>query len=173
MNYKDELTKAMSVLAEDSRTIFLGQSISYPGNAIYNTLEYVPMEKRLEVPVFEDTQMGMSIGLSLGGYLPISIFPRFDFLLLAMNQLVNHLDKIMEMSNKQYFPKVIIRVAVGSTKPLYPGIQHCSDYTEGFRSLLKNTEIIKLNEAQNILPAYTYALQRNGSSLLIEVADLY
>ena len=38
--------------------------------------------------------MGMSIGLALNGYIPITCFPRFDFLILAFNQLVNHLDKI-------------------------------------------------------------------------------
>jgi hypothetical protein len=86
----------------------------------------------------------MSIGLSLGGMVPISMFPRFDFLICAMNQLVNHLDKFHLMSCGKILPKVIIKTLVGSTWPLHPGFQHCGDYTQGLRSMLNNVEIIKL-----------------------------
>ncbi len=53
--------------------------------------------------------------------------------------------------------------------------QHCSDYTEGLKHILKNVEVIKLTRSKDIFPAYKYALNRKGgkSTLLIEVADLY
>ena len=44
------------------QTIFIGQSIEYSGNAIYNTLQGIPSHKKLELPVFEEVQMGMSLG---------------------------------------------------------------------------------------------------------------
>ena len=47
----------------------------------------------IELPVAEEMQMGMSFGMSLDGTIPISIYPRWNFLLCAINQLVNHLDK--------------------------------------------------------------------------------
>jgi len=168
MIYKEQLTKAMTLLGEDPRTIFLGQTVEYSGSAMYDTLEGVSMDKRIELPIMEDTQMGMAIGLALQGYLPISIYPRFDFLILAMNQLVNHLDKIQDMSD--FNPRVIIRTAIGAKEPLYPGLQHCSDYTEAFKSLLKNVEVIKLD---NIVENYLEALHSDSSCLLIEEADLY
>lgn len=65
--------------------------------------------------------MGMSIGLALGGFLPVSTYPRFDFLLLAFNQMINHLDKFPIITDKQFYPKVIIRVLVGAKKPLDDG----------------------------------------------------
>ena len=52
--------------------------------------------------------MGMCAGLSLEGYVPISIYPRFNFMMLAINQLVNHIDKMKEMSKGMLIPKVII-----------------------------------------------------------------
>ena len=55
----------------------------YSGNAIYNTLVKVP-KKKIEMPVFEDVQMGLSLGMALNGYVPISCFPRFDFLILCV-----------------------------------------------------------------------------------------
>lgn len=173
MSYFDELTTAMTLLSEHPDTLFCGQSMVYPGNAIYRTLVNVPDEKKIELPVAEEMQMGMSIGLALEGYIPISIFPRFDFLLLAVNQLVNHLDKIGEMSHGEYSPKVIIRTAIGSVDPLYPGPQHCQDYTLAFQHLLKHIEVIKLESAKQIVPAYNHALLNSQSTLLIEKGELY
>ena len=175
MAYKDEVIKAMDLLAKDKRTIFLGQSVVYPGSAIYGTCKEIPGSKKIELPLIEDMQMGMSIGLSLEGFIPVTIYPRIDFLILAINQLVNHLDKIGEMSVGRFKPKVIIRTVIGSTKPLYPGLQHCSDYTDALKHMLKNIEVISLTESKDIIPAYKYALNREDrkSTLLIEIADLY
>lgn len=173
MTYKDELTKAMEFLGNQDKIIFLGQSVGCSGNAIYKTLEKVPTQKKMEMPIFEDTQMGMSIGLNLEGFIPISIFPRMDFFITAMNQLENHLDKIKEMSNSEFNPKVIIRTAIGSASPLYPGIQHCSDYTDALKSILKNINVIKLTNSRDILPEYKKAFESDKSTILIEVSDLY
>lgn len=173
LTYKDELVKAMELLAEDERVIFVGQTILYPGNVIYDTLQGVPASKKIEVPIFEDVQLGMSIGLSLEGYIPVSIFPRMDFLIIATNQLVNHLDKIEEMSCGRFRPKVIIRTMVGSTQPLYPGPQHCSNYTEALRLFLKNVEVYRIIGPEYAVPTYRRALESDRSSILIEMGDLY
>jgi pyruvate/2-oxoglutarate/acetoin dehydrogenase E1 component len=173
MNYKEEAEKAMKMLGEHPKTIFLGQTVEYKGSAMFGSLKFVPPEKKMELPIMEDTQMGMSIGLSLAGFIPISIFPRQDFMICAMNQLVNHLDKTREMSNGEFSPKVIIRTMVGGTQPLYPGVQHCSDYTEALKILLKDIDVVKLEKAEEIVPAYKRALESSKSTLLIEIADLY
>lgn len=171
--YKDELAKAMNLLAVDDRVLFLGQSVKYAGQTMTPTLRDVPASKKLELPIMEDAQLGLSIGLSLEGFVPVSLFSRFDFLILACNQLVNHLDKIEELSRGHFKPKVIIRTIVGSTKPLYPGPQHCQDHTEGLRRMLTNVDVVKLTMASEIVPAYTRALEREGSTLLVEEADRY
>jgi pyruvate/2-oxoglutarate/acetoin dehydrogenase E1 component len=173
MTYKDELVKAMEFLGNQDKTIFLGQSVAYSGNAIFKTLEKVPMSKRIEMPIFEDTQMGISIGLNFGGFTPISIFPRMDFFINAMNQLENHLDKIKEMSHNEFNPKVIIRTAIGSVKPLYPGIQHCSDYTIALKVMLKNINVVRLTNSKEIVSEYKRAFESEKSTILIEDSDLY
>ena len=134
----------MKYLSSKPKTIFLGQSVSYSGNAIFNTLKKC-LQKKIETPVFEDAQMGMSIGLSLEGFIPITCFPRFDFLILAMNQLVNHLDKIRFMSRGEMRPKIIIRTSIGSKKPLDGGPQHTQDYTKMFKEILTEVKVIYLD----------------------------
>jgi len=175
MKYKEELIRSMEYLAKDERTIFLGQSVKYSGNAIYNTLESIDDSKKIETPVFEDVQMGFSTGLALNGFIPISCFPRFDFLILACNQLVNHLDKIEYMSKGQMKPRVIIRTSIGPKEPLDGGPQHTADYTDVFKGMLTNTNVVSLEEPEEIFPAFDLALNGDEfhSTLLIENGAFY
>ncbi len=170
--YKDNCKKAMNILTKNKKTIFIGQTVEYPGSPMHNSLVDVPKKQKLELPVIEDCQMGMSIGLSLEGFIPISIYPRIDFLICATNQLVNHLDKVAEMSNKEFMPGVIIRTQIGNTKPLYPGIQHCGDYTKMLKAGLKDVAVLKIHKPEDVVPYYKAALARakcGFSTILVEV----
>lgn len=175
MKYFDELTRAMDMLAADERTYFIGQAVACPGTAMTNTVKNVSKEKLLELPVAEDMQMGMSIGLALAGHIPVSFYPRWNFLLLAVNQLVNHLDKMSVISNGGYQPKVIIRTGIGSIRPMHPQFQHIGDYTEAFQLMCQNVEVIRLEESEDIFPAYKKALEREDgkSTILVEYGDYY
>ena len=175
MKYADELTKSMTYLSKDPRTIFLGQAVEYPGTAMTNTLKSIPKNKLYELPVAEEMQLGISNGLALNGYVPVSIFPRWNFLLLATNQLVSHLDKFNIMSQGQFKTKVIIRTSIGSQRPLHPQHQHIGDFTEAFKKMTTTIEIIKLREPKDIFPAYRKAfLRKDGkNTILVEYGDFY
>ena len=175
MKYADELTKAMDFLAKDPKTIFLGQAVEYPGTAMSNTLKNVPKKKLIEIPVAEEMQLGISNGLALNNFIPISIFPRWNFLLLATNQLINHLDKFEVMSQGLFKTKVIIRTSIGSQRPLHPQHQHVGDFTEVFNKALSTVDIIRLEEPKDVIPAYEKALERDDgkSTILVEYGDYY
>ena len=167
--YFEEMKRAMTLLGADPRTIFLGQWYSrFPA-----TMADVPESKKIELPVIEEAQLGMSIGLSLAGFVPISCYVRWNFLLLATSQIVNHLDKLEVMSNSGYRPKVIIRTAVGSKRPLLPGCQSEGDFTTAFRFMLERFDIVTLKEPEDIVPAYTRALRSENSTILVEYGDNY
>jgi len=153
----------------------LGQSVKYSGNSIYNTLKTIPDDRKIETPVFEEVQMGLSTGLALEGFVPVTCYPRFDFLLLAVNQLVNHLDKMEEMTQGAFCPRVIIRTSIGAKTPLDGGVQHTKDHTEAFRLLLENVDVVLLEKKDQILPAYTRALssEKPKSTLLVEYGEYY
>lgn len=175
MKYFDELSRSMEMLARDERTLFLGQAVACAGTAMTNTLKNVPREKLLEMPVTEDLQMGMSTGMALNGLIPVSIYPRWNFLLCAVSQVVSHLDKLSAMSNGGFQPKVIIRTGIGSERPLHPQHQHVGDFTEAFRLMCKNIEVIRLDEPEMIYPAYAKALMRTDgrSTIIVEYGDYY
>ena len=175
MKYFDEIKTSMEWLARDPRTVFIGQAVVVPGTAMSNTVKDIPIARRIEIPVAEELQMGMSIGLALQGQVPVSIYPRWNFLLLAANQLVNHLDKLGVMSNGCYQPRVIIRTSIGSQRPLHPQFQHIGDFTDAFRLICTTVEVIRLDEPGQIFPAYERALLRDDgrSTLLVEWGDYY
>ena len=165
----------MEWLAGHEDVIFLGQAVTEPGTAMSNTLKAVDKRKLVELPVAEEMQMGMTIGLAIDGYVPISIFPRWNFLLLAVNQLVNHLDRMPQISDNGYTPKVIIRTGIGSERPLHPQYQHVGDFTDAFRLMLDNIDVIRLHEPEEIFPAYKKAYERldGRSTIIVEYGDYY
>lgn len=168
--FQQAVNKAMLMLADEDETVFIGQSVKFDGAAIYESLKGVPMNKRLEVPVIEDFQLGYCTGLSLTGKLPVCIYPRFDFMLLCMNQLINHLDKLPLYGWK---PKVIIRTRVGQRtkdgKPMDAGPQHTQNYTFPLRQMLSTRiEVLEVRNPKHVMEAYDLALSNKHSTLVVE-----
>jgi len=164
--YFEELRRAMNVLSYHPKSIFVGQAVACAGTAMSNTLTDVPVHKRLEFPVAENMQMGFCTGIAMAGWLPICIFPRINFMLEAISQLVQHLDKIPLFSD--YRPKVIIRTAIATPVPLDPGPQHLGDYTDAVEKMLSTVRVVRLADANEIVPAYRAAMEADHSTLLVE-----
>lgn len=175
MKYFEELKKSMEYLALNPKTRFLGQAVEVPGTAMSNTLKDIKKNKLIELPVAEEMQMGITTGMIMNGLIPVSIYPRWNFLILAINQLVNHLDKLNEMTNNYYKSKAIIRTSIGSKRPLNPQSQHVGDFTKPIQMLSKNINVVKLKEPNQIFPAYKKALDRkdNVSTIIVEYGDFY
>lgn len=170
--YYAELTRAMGVLAEHPRTIFAGQAVCYPGTAMFRTLERVPMKRRREWPVAEDAQLGWCIGMAMQGWIPVCIYPRINFLLLAMGQLVLGLDKLPIYGNG-FKPKVIIRTAIATDQPLNPGPQHLGDFTTDIAGMTKTVSFHRIGVAEHIVPTYERVLTDDCSSVVVELMEHY
>jgi len=171
MTYKETLSEIMTKLSKDDDYVFIGQQIVYRGNPMSTTLDEVPKEKMIEVPVMEETQMGMSLGLAMTGKRVITFYPRWDFLISAANQLINHVDKYESMSGEKVH--MIIRVGKGSDKPLDPGHQHKANYIEEFKSMCKNVTILDCKTIEDIRLNYDRATSVVGVYIINEYPELY
>jgi pyruvate/2-oxoglutarate/acetoin dehydrogenase E1 component len=173
MKYFEEIKKAMFLLAEHPKTFFIGQAVEFEGTGLFDSLKHLPANKKIELPVAEYLQCGLANGMAIEGLIPISTFPRWNFLLMGVDQIVNHLDKFNSMSDGKCTPRVIIRVAVGSEQPVDPQCQHKGNFSDAFRYMTKNTEIIELIESEDIVPSYIKALNRTDgkNTILVEFAD--
>ncbi len=175
MTYFDELKRTMEWIAGQPKTLFVGQTVAGPGTFMYQTLRDVPKEKTWEMPINESFQMQFTIGLAMAGYVPISVYPRQNFLLLATSDMVNMLDKIPAISGNQFVPRILIRVASGPYKPVHPGHQHVGNFADGFRKMFSWIDVVEIEEPGEIFPAYQRALEAedSGTTLLIEHGNYY
>lgn len=163
--FDQAVNTSMRVLARMPGALFVGQSVAYDGAAIHASLEGIGPAQRVEMPVVEDFQLGYCIGLALGGKLPICIFPRMDFMLLCMNQLVNHLDKLPTWG---WHPKIILRTTVGKKAPLNAGPQHTQNHTSAFARMLTTVAISEVRTPDEVTDAYRRAASVPHSSLIVE-----
>ncbi len=168
--YFENLCAAMKMLA-DAGTIFVGQTVRDAGTALHSTFRDVPIEQRLEFPVAENMQMGFATGIAMTGQPVCTCYPRINFFLEALPQLIQHLDKIPLFSD--YRPKVIIRTSIATTNPLDPGPQHIGDYTDAIEAMLSTVKVIRLTSHEMIIPEYKAAMERQGSTLLVEWVEKY
>lgn len=171
MNYKEALIKSMNMIANDEKAIFLGYNINF-GTKCYGTLEGIPKEKRREMPVAENLMVGLAIGLSLEGFKPVLFFERHDYILIALDAMVNHLAMLNKMSKGQFKPSVIIRATVGSAKPIHPGPQHIQDFSEALKKMI-SFPVYEPKNAQEVLEVYNKIKDFDGPVMVIERKDLY
>ena len=171
MTYKDAIISSMGMLAKDSNTIFIGYNILY-GSKAYGTLKDVPMEMCLETPVAENLMAGLAMGMALEGFRPVLFFERHDFMLNALDQIANHIDKISDLSEGQYSVPVIIRATAGAKEPLDPGPQHTQDFTNVFKTLL-NFPVLDLKTSEEVLEGYLLAKSMTSPILVVERRALY
>jgi hypothetical protein len=68
-----------------------------------------------------------------------------------------------------------VRTGVGAQRPLHPQQQHVGDYSAALRSMCSSIEVIRLDEPEDIFPAYQRALLREDgrSTLIVEYGDYY
>jgi pyruvate/2-oxoglutarate/acetoin dehydrogenase E1 component len=164
----------MNHVGADPRSVFIGYNVGCGGLA-NGTLIDVPPAQRIETPVAENLMVSMAIGMSLAGHKPIVYIERFDFILNAMDALVNHLDKIKLLSDGHFNPHILLRVVVGGTQaPLFTGPTHTQNFTQALRSFVQ-FDILELKHTSQVKEFYHRAWERLDitSTMLVEYRDKY
>jgi pyruvate/2-oxoglutarate/acetoin dehydrogenase E1 component len=171
MNYKEEIKKSMDIITQEE-TLHIGYGLITSGRG-GGSLKGISNDKIVETPVAENLMLGLAIGLSLEGYTPVVYYERFDFIMNAMDALVNHLDKIREISNGEFSPKVLIRCVVGGKKsPFFTGTTHTQDFTDALKLLVK-IPVYKLGSVDSIQDTFINCYKSNESSIIVEEKDRY
>jgi hypothetical protein len=134
LKYKEAASQVMTELGQDG-AVFIGYNVhNSPGGNAMGTLKNVPDEQKLETPVAENLMAGLAIGMGFEGFKPVLYFERHDFILVAMDAIVNHIDKIERISHGEYTVPVIIRAVTADAGPFYSGITHSQDFTNMLRT---------------------------------------
>jgi len=171
MTYKNAISKSMQKLAKDKKVVFIGYNTAY-AHRMYGTLDKIARDRCIETPVCENLMVGMGLGMALYGYKPVVCFERHDFLLMALDAILNHMDKLPILSNKQFSFPIILRTIVGHDKPLDPGIQHTQDYTDILLQY-SHADVHMLYNADTVIEAYDKAIKSTRPVVLVEYKKFY
>jgi pyruvate/2-oxoglutarate/acetoin dehydrogenase E1 component len=97
VSYPEAIREGLrQALAIDPSVFVMGQGVDDPSGMFGTTLglqEEFGAERVFDTPLAETALTGIAVGAALGGMRPVFFFNRPDFLLLAMDQLVNHASK--------------------------------------------------------------------------------
>jgi pyruvate/2-oxoglutarate/acetoin dehydrogenase E1 component len=155
----------MTELGEDDKTIFIGYSLM-PGNAM-GTLKNVPDNQKIETPIAENLMMGLAIGMSFEGFKPVVYFERHDFMMVAADAIVNHMDKIERISHGEFKCPVILKTVVDDGGMFYSGPTHSQDFSLAF-SLLVDFPVFQARSPEAAYDLYRYARKNNKPCMIVE-----
>jgi pyruvate dehydrogenase E1 component beta subunit len=103
-------------LERNDKTFLIGQGI-FDGSQTYGTTEGLRnrfgADRVLEMPLSESSMVGIMLGAALTGMHPIMTFSRFEFALLAIDQIVNQAAKWSYMFGGRANVPLTLRLLVG------------------------------------------------------------
>ena len=121
LSFADAITEATTeAMREDESVILYGLGVNDPGRVFGTTrglLEEFGPSRVFETPTAENAMTGIAVGAALGGLRPIVTHQRFDFFLLAMDQLVNSAAKCCESAAEPPLPQI------NTVPPLFKQLQ--------------------------------------------------
>ena len=167
--YKDAVENVMTKLGEEG-AVFIGYNVAR-GDAM-GTLKNVHAEQKIETPVAENLMMGLAIGMSFEGFKPVVYFERHDFMMVALDAIVNHLDKIERISHGEFKVPVIVRAVSADSGPFYSGITHSQDFTAMLKTAV-TIPVIEPTNGEEVVNAFRQAAMSDRPAIIIEKKSRY
>ncbi|MEW6101515.1 MAG: alpha-ketoacid dehydrogenase subunit beta [Candidatus Omnitrophota bacterium] len=116
ISFAEAIREALDqALERDKRVFVMGQGVDAPGGLWGTTLDLHKKHgaKRVfDVPLSENALTGVAIGAALVGMRPVFVHNRPDFILLSMDQIVNHAAKWSYMFGGKVKVPMVIRSVI-------------------------------------------------------------
>lgn len=129
-------------LARDERVIVFGEDVGRPGGpfgATRGLQEKYGARRVRDTPICEPSLMGAAVGAAMAGSRPVVEIMFFDFITLAMDQLVNQAAKMTYMSGGGFKVPLTVRVLCGQGRGSGP--QH-SQSLEGWLAHVPGLKVV-------------------------------
>ncbi len=116
LTYAQAIREAFAqLLATDPRVFVIGQGVWspwYAGTSLKELDKEFGRERIIDSPVSENATTGAAIGAALAGMRPVVFHPRMDFMLLAVDPIVNQAANWSHMFAGQVSVPVVFRAAI-------------------------------------------------------------
>jgi pyruvate dehydrogenase E1 component beta subunit len=117
LKYKEAISEALvQGMDQDPSVLIMGCGVDDDGGIFGTTREAFQKfggERVMDVPLAENAIAGIGVGAALVGMRPVIVHARNDFLLLAMDQIINHAAKWKFMSGGKLNCPLVIRAIIG------------------------------------------------------------
>ncbi len=137
MILRDAIVRGLrEALDSDENVLIMGEDIgAYQGSYAVTKgfLEDYGPERIRDTPISESAVVGAGVGAALAGLRPIIEMMTINFMLLPMDQIVNHAAKLRYMSNGQLSVPIVIRAVTGGGMRL--GATHSQSFEGWFASV--------------------------------------
>lgn len=160
-------------MERDSSVIVLGMGVDDPKRILGTTkglLEKFGPQRVFDTPLSEDGITGVAIGAALCGLRPIHTHIRMDFMLLAMNQIINMASKMHYMFGGKVFIPLVIRCIIG--KSWGQGPQHSQSIYPLFMNI-PGLKIMAPSTPYDAKGCLATAIRDNNPVIFIEHRLLY
>lgn len=174
LKYKEALNEALvQAMDADPAVFVMGCGVDDEGGIFGTTcaaFQKFGKERVMDVPLAENAIAGIGVGASLLGKRPVIVHARNDFLLLAMDQIVNHAAKWNIMSGGKMNCPMVIRAIIG--RGWGQAAQH-SQSLQAFFSHVPGLKVMLPASAYDAKGLFLAALEDTGTVLSIEHRLLY
>ena len=167
LTYREAVFQTMhDALRDDPRTIIIGQGVDDHKGIFGSTAgllkEFGPT-RVMDTPLAEEGVTGIALGAALNGLYPIQTHIRADFILPAMNQIINLAAKYKYMFGGRFQIPMLIRVVIG--RSWGQGAQH-SQSLQSLFAHVPGLVVLMMSSAQTILESYPYIIRHHPGPVI-------
>lgn len=161
------------MMANDKSVFLIGQGVKSPwyvGNTATGLLEKFGSERVIDTPVSENAITGCAVGAAIAGMRPVVVHPRMDFMLYAMDPIIN------EAANWYYMTGGKISVPVVIWGIINRGGEQAAQHSQALQGLFAHVPGLKV-----VMPSTPYdakglmvaAIKDNNPVVFIDDRWLY
>ncbi|MHB1006494.1 MAG: alpha-ketoacid dehydrogenase subunit beta [Chloroflexota bacterium] len=174
INYREALTQALrEEMQRDDNVFLLGEDIGLFEGAYKVTAGLLKEfgERRVkDTPIAEEVIVGSAIGAGMVGLRPVAEIMTVNFILVAIDQIINNAAKIRYMFGGQVGVPIVIRAPGGSGQQL--GAQH-SQTLETYFSYVPGLKVVAPATPADAKGLLKTAIRDNDPVIFLENIALY
>ena len=160
-------------LETDERTLVYGEDVGKPGGVFggsRNLQRDFGADRVFDTPIAENAILGSAVGAAVSGMKPIVEIMWTDFLMVALDQLVNQASNVRYVTGGRSSVPMVVRMQQGATGG------SCAQHSQSLEALLAHIPGLKVALASS--PQDAYALIRAAAAdpdpcIVIEARGLY
>jgi 2-oxoisovalerate dehydrogenase E1 component len=174
VTYQQAINEALRVeLMERPEVVVFGEDVGHAGG-IFGCTRNLQREfgeaRVFDTPIAEASILGAAVGAAMCGMKPVAEIMWMDFLMVAMDQLVNQAANIRYVSRGAAHVPMVMRVQQGAT----PG--SCSQHSQSLEAMLAHVPGLKVGlpaTAQDAYDMLRAAIDDPDPCIIIEARSLY